>query len=431
MSRLVGYGVSQVPTNGMLGGMAYQDPSNISVGNISAGSYDNGTWSQVKFSTLGVGATVIGTLFANQLSVSGSIGIGTTNPSGTLQVGGGTSIFIVTGIGNLGIGTANPLGRLHIRSAGIGATKPSLGWPVYNAEADAVSRSIFVDTAGNGNIGTASSGATVSLVLGQYYDSRAVITPVISGSNSPSDQGTGSGKDLLIKGGTADNGGAINGGRLFLSGGSGYSGSAYNTNFGAVSIQPLGGSVGIGTTNPTALSHVYQNNTGTTPVMRIENTTATAATNAILLELFYSGDADVSGAGTSAHYIRFRDNNNNPTGAISGATATTVFYNTTSDYRLKEDVAPFTNGIEKVMQLKPCVFTWKSTQTRAEGFIAHEVQEVIPGVVWGLKDAVDNDGNIEPQMVDPSKMVVYLTAALQEAIKRIEYLESIVGIGSI
>jgi hypothetical protein len=48
MSRLVGYGVSQVPTNGMLGGMAYQDPSNISVGNISAGSYDNGLWTSEK-----------------------------------------------------------------------------------------------------------------------------------------------------------------------------------------------------------------------------------------------------------------------------------------------------------------------------------------------------------------------------------------------
>ena len=46
--RLVGYGVSQVPTNGMLGGMAYQDPINVSVGNISASSYDNGLWTSEK-----------------------------------------------------------------------------------------------------------------------------------------------------------------------------------------------------------------------------------------------------------------------------------------------------------------------------------------------------------------------------------------------
>jgi len=190
------------------------------------------------------------------------------------------------------------------------------------------------------------------------------------------------------------------------------------------------GNVGIGTDIPGTLLHVLENNAGTTPTVRIQNINTTIATNAILLELSYSGDSDVSGAGTSAHYIRFRDSNTNPTGAISGATGATVFYNTTSDYRLKEDVTPFTNGIEKIMQLKPCEFTWKGAQMRSEGFIAHEVQEIIPGAVFGAKDAVNEDGNIEPQMIDPSKMVVHLTAALQEAVQRIQYLESVVGIGS-
>jgi hypothetical protein len=152
--------------------------------------------------------------------------------------------------GNLGIGQASPSGRIHITSPGITASAPSLGWPNYNAESDAVSKAIYVDTAGNGSVGTASSGATVSLILGSYYDSRAVITPIGAGGGSPSDQGTGNGKDLLIKGGTSDNN-IKTGGRLFLSGGSGYSGG-FNTNYGVVSIQPFGGSVGIGTTNPTS-----------------------------------------------------------------------------------------------------------------------------------------------------------------------------------
>ena len=165
---------------------------------------------------------------------------------------------------SVGIGTSNPLGKLHIRSAGITASAPSFGWPSYRAESDAVSRRITVDTEGNGNVATASSGATVSLVLGSYYDSRAVITPLSAGFLSPSDQGLGRGKDLLIKGGNSDNTAlafaefGVIGGRLFLSGGSGYLGIGgtfdnvvgFNTNYGAVIIQPFNGNVGIGTTNP-------------------------------------------------------------------------------------------------------------------------------------------------------------------------------------
>ena len=190
------------------------------------------------------------------------------------------------------------------------------------------------------------------------------------------------------------------------------------------------GLVGIGTNAPTTLLHVHEVNSGTTPLVRIQNSNATAANNAILLELFYSGDADVSGAATSAHYIRFRDQNTNPTGQISGSSATAVLYATSSDYRLKEDITPSTNGIERIMQFKPCEFTWKESQVRSEGFIAHEVQEVFPEAVVGSKDAVDEEGNMIPQMIDPAKMVVVLTAALQEAIQRIQYLESVVGIGS-
>ena len=192
-----------------------------------------------------VGVSTDGKVMINHLY--GNCLIGSTSVTGTasqpLQVTGGAYVS-----GNLGIGQATPLGRIHITSPGIGASKPSFGWPYYNAENDIVSKQIYIDTAGNGNVSTASSGATVSLVLGQYYDSRAVITPINAGLNSPSDQGSGHGKDLLIKGGTSDNT-VKTGGRLFLSGGSGFSGG-FNTNYGPVVIQPFGGNLGIGTTNP-------------------------------------------------------------------------------------------------------------------------------------------------------------------------------------
>jgi len=76
------------------------------------------------------------------------------------------------------------------------------------------------------------------------------------------------------------------------------------------------------------------------------------------------------------------------------------------------------------MELNPVNFAWKTDSTRVDGFIAHEAQAVVPEAVTGTKDAVDEDGNPDYQGIDQSKLVPLLTAALQEAVKRIEALES-------
>ena len=97
-------------------------------------------------------------------------------------------------------------------------------------------------------------------------------------------------------------------------------------------------------------------------------------------------------------------------------------YVTTSDYRLKENVAPMTGALAKVALLKPCTYTWKVDGSEGQGFIAHELQAVVPDAVSGEKDAVetytDEDGNeqtrIKPQGVDTSFLVATLTAAIQE-----------------
>jgi hypothetical protein len=101
-------------------------------------------------------------------------------------------------------------------------------------------------------------------------------------------------------------------------------------------------------------------------------------------------------------------------GGITQATSTTVAYNTSSDYRLKENVTPLANGLTKVMALKPCHWTWKTYADYGEGFIAHELAEVCPHAVTGQKDAVDADGNPKYQGVDTSFLVATLTAAIQE-----------------
>jgi len=95
-------------------------------------------------------------------------------------------------------------------------------------------------------------------------------------------------------------------------------------------------------------------------------------------------------------------------------TSSATSYVTSSDYRLKENIAPMTGALEKVALLKPCTYKWKTDGSDGQGFIAHELQVVAPDCVVGEKDAVDADGNPKYQGVDTSFLVATLTAAIQE-----------------
>ena len=105
-----------------------------------------------------------------------------------------------------------------------------------------------------------------------------------------------------------------------------------------------------------------------------------------------------------------------------------------SDYRLKKDVADMTNGIDKIKLLRPITYQWNDLSNKPkgitlDGFLAHEVKEVIPQAVTGEKDAVrtDEDGNenvIDPQQIEQKHLIPTLTKALQEAIAKIEVLEA-------
>jgi hypothetical protein len=102
-----------------------------------------------------------------------------------------------------------------------------------------------------------------------------------------------------------------------------------------------------------------------------------------------------------------------------------VAYDTTSDYRLKENIEPITGAIDRVQALKPWRFNFISCPgLTVDGFLAHEAQEVVPEAVGGTKDEVDADGNPVYQGIDQSKLVPLLTAALQEALQKIEDLET-------
>ena len=188
--------------------------------------------------------------------------------------------------------------------------------------------------------------------------------------------------------------------------------------------------------------------------MRLTNGGYLAVGNTLLPT---SGTAGVSlapegnvhcGVATTAdtNVMRF-DNPNGRVGSISTVNSSTS-YNTSSDYRLKTDAQPMTGASERVQELNPVNFEWVVDGTRTDGFLAHEAQAVVPEAVTGTKDAMrdeeyevtpavlDDDGNVvteavmgtrsvpDYQGIDQSKLVPLLTAALQEALTKIDTMET-------
>ena len=116
---------------------------------------------------------------------------------------------------------------------------------------------------------------------------------------------------------------------------------------------------------------------------------------------------------TGYRAINFANFSSTNIGSIDCTTSATS-YSTSSDYRLKEDIAPMTGALAKVALLKPVTYKWKATGESTQGFIAHELAEIVPECVVGEKDAVDANGNPEYQGIDTSFLVATLTAAIKE-----------------
>ena len=126
----------------------------------------------------------------------------------------------------------------------------------------------------------------------------------------------------------------------------------------------------------------------------------------------------------------FRQSGGNDTTAITcGQIITTssnvTAYQTSSDYRLKENVNYDFDATSRLKQLKPARFNFKVTPDKTvDGFLAHEVESVVPNAVSGVKDAVDEEDAIIAQGIDHGFLVPLLTKTLQEALTRIETLEA-------
>jgi hypothetical protein len=116
----------------------------------------------------------------------------------------------------------------------------------------------------------------------------------------------------------------------------------------------------------------------------------------------------------NGYYAAIFQNDSNTTVGNIQVNASTTNFAITSDYRLKENVQPMTGALNTIAQLKPVTYDWIATKEKGQGFIAHELQAIVPDCVTGEKDAVDANGRILPQGVDTSFLVATLTAAIQE-----------------
>jgi hypothetical protein len=125
----------------------------------------------------------------------------------------------------------------------------------------------------------------------------------------------------------------------------------------------------------------------------------------------------------SGNFIEFLNLSGNSAGNITHTGTTTVAYNTSSDYRLKEDLKDF-NGIDKIKAINVYDFKWKEEENRMFGVLAHELKEVLPYAVSGEKDAVYEDGRIKSQGVDYSFLTPLLVKAIQEQQAQIESLKA-------
>jgi hypothetical protein len=127
------------------------------------------------------------------------------------------------------------------------------------------------------------------------------------------------------------------------------------------------------------------------------------------------GAVFTNGNDINAIPCRFLNTAGNEVGKITASGSSTI-YTTTSDYRLKENVQKITGGLELIEKVNPVFYNWKldEAKNKDSGFIAHELQEILPNCVAGEKDAVDENNKILPQSVDYGRLMPFAVASIQE-----------------
>ena len=387
-----------------------------------------------------------GTLFVD--SSANAVGIGTTSPSGTLDVqaanaGSGIRLTATTGTNGAQYKATTGAGNLYMgidTSSGgsFGKANSAVFW--YDAAQSMVfatnnAEKMRIDSSGNVGIGCTPS-ALLDVAYGDYQNSGALRIGADIGTNTSRTNSTRKIGALTVPHYTTSEDDIV----VFLQ----------DSNDGTAPLTIGGGSANF---NSPSIINFFTSTNGTaygSERMRLDNsgnllvgTTGTitgyfpaqvqintVGNNGIVTKVTTAGEASYNSwnsatSGTRTH-CQFYDG---ATRAIRGSitsNGSATAYNTSSDYRLKENVDYDFTALDRVAQLKPARFNFiaDETNTLVDGFLAHEVSSIVPEAVAGEKDAVDDEGNPDYQGIDQSKLVPLLTKAIQEQQTIIDDLKS-------
>jgi len=316
-----------------------------------------------------------------RIDSSGNVGIGTSSPSAALQVVGSFSNQIKFGT-NTSVYTDLSMGTGFTIFDSVGGDSGA-----FDFRDDGTSR-MRIDSSGNVGIGTSS--------------------PTFS-----------SGGGLQVKGSAFTNVRVTSGGNTGIDFAQTTSGASYLFNRDNAEL--------IFGTNNTERMRILSG--GSVLINRSSSNTVTSTALDIDADEYVFGIV-ITANGTNGAFVRLLADDGTTVGSIdhSGSNAR---YLTSSDYRLKENIVDMTDATTRIKKLKPRRFNFiaDETNTTVDGFLAHEVSHdadgnpLVPEAVNGDKDAIDADGNIDPQGIDQSKLVPLLVKTIQELEARISALE--------
>jgi hypothetical protein len=325
-----------------------------------------------KLATTAAGADVTGTVTADGLTVDGRVVVYDT----TQTMNGGISTEANAAIINFGLneGSANRFGGSYTQAnqGGMLNFDTRAGQPLFQIYTRAAgtaaatgTASFNIDSAGNVGIGTSSPSASLHL------------KSTTSGKPELRLEGAGAENGIITFLGSGHANPAV--GLRYISSGDSIGHLAFYANSSSSSTLSermridSSGFIGIGETSPVDKLHIKQNG-DIGACLRIDNSnTSSAGSGSVVFE-----------------------RNGTVVGTIQ-LTGSATIYGTSSDYRLKENVVPMSGATAKTKLLKPCNFDWINFNENTDGFLAHELAEVVPDAVYGTKDAMrDEEYEVSP-----------------------------------